>query len=111
MSALIDGLQPETVVCLGDSFHDRTAVERLPQQERAEIERLTSVPRFVWIAGNHDPAPPPDGWGDVAEEIADSPLIFRHEAMFGLAEGRSPATSIRSPRSPCTAAASAGAAS
>src|SRR5579864_9069162 len=38
LAALIDLLQPETVVCLGDSFHDRTAIERLPSDERAEIE-------------------------------------------------------------------------
>src|SRR5215204_4751961 len=46
----------ETVVCLGDSFHDRTAIERLLPVERAEIERLTRRARFIWIAGNHDPA-------------------------------------------------------
>jgi len=87
LSALIDRLQPETVVCLGDSFHDRSAIERLPKVERAEIERLTRRTRFVWIAGNHDPAPPPGEWGHVAVEIADSPLVFRHEAMFGFGDG------------------------
>jgi len=87
LSALIDRLQPETVVCLGDSFHDRSAIERLPKAERAEIERLTRRARFVWIAGNHDPAPPPGEWGHVAVEIADSPLVFRHEAMFGFGDG------------------------
>lgn len=87
LAAVIDLLAPETVVCLGDSFHDRTAVERLPAQERAEIEKLTRNTRFVWIAGNHDPAPPPDGWGTVAEEIAEGPLVFRHEARFGLPDG------------------------
>src|SRR6476620_36086 len=71
LTALIDVLQPSTVVCLGDSFHDRTASDRLPDIERRMIERLTARARFVWIAGNHDPAPPPDGWGDVAEEISD----------------------------------------
>ena len=87
LSGLIDALRPETVVCLGDSFHDRGAVERLPADERAEIERLTARARFVWIAGNHDPAPPPQGWGHVAVEIADAPLVFRHEAIFGPARG------------------------
>jgi DNA ligase-associated metallophosphoesterase len=87
LGKLIDTLRPETVVCLGDSFHDREAVDRLPTIERAEIERLTRLARFVWIAGNHDPAPPPDGWGHVAEEIADAPLVFRHEAQFGPADG------------------------
>jgi DNA ligase-associated metallophosphoesterase len=87
LSTLIDLLEPETVVCLGDSFHDREAIERLPKRERAEIENLTTRARFVWIAGNHDPVPPPQGWGVVAEEIADAPLVFRHEARFGLPDG------------------------
>jgi DNA ligase-associated metallophosphoesterase len=87
LAALIAAVRPETVVCLGDSFHDRHAVERLPSEERAEIERLTRLAHFIWIAGNHDPAPPPEGWGHVAEEVADTPLIFRHEAQFGPAAG------------------------
>ena len=87
LAALIDQLRPETVVCLGDSFHDRAAVERLPAAEVAEIERLTSLCQFIWIAGNHDPAPPPAGWGRVAEEIDDGPIVFRHEARFGPVSG------------------------
>ena len=87
LAALIDAVRPEMVVCLGDSFHDRRASERLPRDERGFIERLTRRARFVWIAGNHDPAPPPGDWGHVAVEIADSPLVFRHEAMFGAVEG------------------------
>jgi DNA ligase-associated metallophosphoesterase len=87
LTALIDGLEPQTVVCLGDSFHDRQAVERLAETERRQIERLTARAHFVWIAGNHDPAPPPAGWGEVAEEINDGPLVFRHEARFGPADG------------------------
>lgn len=87
LGALIDALRPATVVCLGDSFHDRAAVERLGREDRIEIERLTSATRFVWIAGNHDPAPPPAGWGEVAEEIDEAPLVFRHEAQFGPVTG------------------------
>ena len=87
LAALIDALAPETVVCLGDSFHDREAVARLADAERAEIGRLTARTRFVWIAGNHDPAPPPAGWGEVAEEIDEGPLVFRHEAHFGPVKG------------------------
>lgn len=87
LAALIDAMQPQTVVCLGDSFHDRDAIARLPEKERAEIQRLAAQVRFVWIAGNHDPVPPPAGWGDVAEEIDRGPLVFRHEAHFGPADG------------------------
>ena len=63
LSSLIDAVQPRTVVCLGDSFHDRAAIERMPDAERLEIVRLTARTRFVWIAGNHDPAPPPGYFG------------------------------------------------
>ncbi|MDP1838351.1 MAG: ligase-associated DNA damage response endonuclease PdeM [Reyranella sp.] len=87
LAKLIDALKPATVVCLGDSFHDRAAVERLARDDRLEIERLTARTRFVWIAGNHDPAPPPAGWGEVAEEIDEPPLVFRHEAQFGPVSG------------------------
>lgn len=87
LARLVEALQPESVLCLGDSFHDRSATERLPPDERAFLARLTALTRFVWIAGNHDPAPPPRGWGDVAEEVGDGPLVFRHEAHFGPARG------------------------
>ena len=87
LTALIDAVSPQTVICLGDSFHDRTAVARLLDAEHREIERLTARARFVWIAGNHDPAPPPRGWGEVAEEFGEGPLTFRHEARFGPADG------------------------
>jgi len=87
LATLVDTLRPKTVVCLGDSFHDRDAAARLLDAERAEIERLTACSHFVWIAGNHDPAPPPAGWGEVAEEIGHGPLVFRHEARFGPADG------------------------
>lgn len=87
LAQLIAAVQPKTVVCLGDSFHDRDAVGRLPEGERAQIGRLTSQTHFVWISGNHDPAPPPAGWGEVAEEIGRGPLVFRHEAQFGPVRG------------------------
>lgn len=87
LATLIDLLQPGTVVCLGDTFHDREALARLPDGERREIERLAGHTRFVWIAGNHDPNPPPAGWGEIAEEIERGPIVFRHEARFGPAEG------------------------
>ncbi|MFO1083441.1 MAG: ligase-associated DNA damage response endonuclease PdeM [Reyranellaceae bacterium] len=87
LAGLIETWRPATVVCLGDSLHDRGAAARLPDAEHREILRLASLVRFVWIAGNHDPAPPPAGWGETAEEIGDGPLTFRHEARFGPADG------------------------
>lgn len=87
LAGLVETWRPATVICLGDSLHDRGAAARLPEPEHREIVRLASLARFVWIAGNHDPAPPPAGWGETAEETAEGPLIFRHEAHFGPADG------------------------
>jgi DNA ligase-associated metallophosphoesterase len=87
LAGLVEAWQPATVVCLGDSLHDRGAVARLPEAEHREIVRLASRARFVWIAGNHDPAPAPAGWGETAEEVREGPLTFRHEARFGPADG------------------------
>ncbi|MBV8187589.1 MAG: ligase-associated DNA damage response endonuclease PdeM [Alphaproteobacteria bacterium] len=87
LAALIEAFAPKTVVCLGDSFHDRQAIERLPPDASRQIEKLTRRTQFVWVAGNHDPAPPRQDWGDVAEELREGPLMFRHEARFGPADG------------------------
>lgn len=80
-------LRPRRVICLGDSFHDRTAADRVSAADGRRIADLTAAHEWLWIAGNHDPAPP-EGWGgSVAEEIAEGPLVFRHEAQAGRVAG------------------------
>lgn len=73
-------LSPARVICLGDSFHDVGAANRLCEADRAALTALTSAVEWVWIAGNHDPAPPADLGGWVADVLTDGPLVFRHEA-------------------------------
>ncbi|SMF53537.1 putative phosphoesterase [Tistlia consotensis] len=72
--------RPRRLVCLGDSFHDREAAERLAPEARALIGDLAATTDWVWIAGNHDPAPPSDLGGRVEEELVEGCLAFRHEA-------------------------------
>ena len=74
---------PETVICLGDTFHDRRAAERLPDVERQRLQAMAARHDWVWIAGNHDPAPPADWGGRVAEDLVMGPLLFRHAADPG----------------------------
>jgi DNA ligase-associated metallophosphoesterase len=70
------------VVCLGDSFHDRSAAARLAEAEAAALRRLTSAVDWIWIAGNHDPAPPAGlGGRSVADALRLGPLTLRHEAL------------------------------
>jgi len=78
---------PLRVIALGDSFHDPYAADRLDGVERETLARLGRAAEWIWIAGNHDPAPPPWLGGRVAEEVAIGGLVFRHEPSPGRAAG------------------------
>ncbi|MFV3127944.1 ligase-associated DNA damage response endonuclease PdeM [Niveispirillum sp. KHB5.9] len=81
LEALCAAWKPTRVICLGDSFHDRDAAGRVSDADGRHIAALTAAHDWVWIAGNHDPAPPP-GWGGtvVPDELREGPLVLRHEA-------------------------------
>jgi DNA ligase-associated metallophosphoesterase len=70
----------------GDSFHDQEAAERLADDDADRLRRLTGQSDWVWLCGNHDPAPPATLGGRIVEELAEDGLVFRHQA----AEGRQP---------------------
>lgn len=88
LAAALTRHRPRTVIALGDSFHDRHADSRM---DGADVERLTdlvdSVTRWVWIEGNHDPAPPPHFGGEVRQTLALGTLLLRHEPTEGPAPG------------------------
>lgn len=75
------------MIALGDSFHDRRAESRIADADGARLSRLTSGCDWVWIEGNHDPAPAGLWGGRVAEEIVIGPLVFRHQAEDGRPAG------------------------
>ena len=79
LNAVIARRDPRTVIALGDSFHDRTAHERLSAADRDAIAALQVRRDWIWISGNHDPALPDDLGGIVATEVAVGPIVFRHE--------------------------------
>src|SRR5688572_17499482 len=59
LAAAIDLYQPATVVCLGDSFHDAGAGDRMTLPDARMLEKLMAkVAAWVWLAGNHDPEIP-----------------------------------------------------
>lgn len=81
-------LQPRMVVALGDSFHDQTAETRMHGEDAAFLKDLVAcVERWVWIAGNHDPLPPPRYGGELAAEIELDGLALRHEPREGVSPG------------------------
>ena len=87
LAATIARHRPACVICLGDSFHDDAAAERLAPEYRARLSGLASARDWIWIAGNHDPAPPTAWGGRVAGEVTLGALTFRHQAKAGPTAG------------------------
>src|SRR5947207_15772834 len=79
LASVIARHDPRMVIALGDSFHDRDAHGRLSAPDRDTIAALQALRDWIWIAGNHDPALPPDLGGTVASEVAIGAIVFRHE--------------------------------
>jgi len=80
-------LGPARVVALGDSFHDRGARCRMADGDLQRIRVLTASHGWTWVVGNHDPEPPADLGGDVADVVEIGPLVLRHEPRPAPATG------------------------
>jgi len=74
---------PQKVVALGDSFHDRCGFERLSISDRTLISSLVAERCWIWICGNHDPEPPRGISGQVADTLVVGGITFRHEPLRG----------------------------
>ncbi len=86
LAAEIDALRPETVICVGDSFDAPEIAQALSPAERDRLAALCAGRRWIWIAGNHDPAPRDarlGGPGEWRETLAVSGLRFHHIARPG----------------------------
>ncbi|MGK2740796.1 ligase-associated DNA damage response endonuclease PdeM [Tepidicaulis sp. LMO-SS28] len=79
LEALCRAVKPRRVIALGDSFHDGRAEVRFADEDAARLKALTGAHDWLWIAGNHDPAPPPSFGGCVAETWERGGLLLRHE--------------------------------
>ncbi|MFM7346322.1 MAG: ligase-associated DNA damage response endonuclease PdeM [Tagaea sp.] len=79
LQLLIRRYAPTRIVCLGDSFHDVRAVERIAPTDREFLARLMGGLDWVWVLGNHDPGIPPALGGRAVTEAAEGRLVLRHE--------------------------------
>lgn len=79
LSQDIASWDPQTVICLGDSFDDALSLGGLTADEVAQLAALKAGREWIWIAGNHDPGPLEIG-GTWVSEISRGPLLFRHIA-------------------------------
>lgn len=80
LEADIERTHATTIVALGDSFDDMAAADDLPETGRLWLTRLMAGRRWIWIAGNHDPAPQGLGGSHLASFLLP-PLTFRHNAL------------------------------
>lgn len=85
------GPRVRRVICLGDSFHDGDGPTRLADDDIRALRELVDAREWLWIAGNHDPAPPEELGGQVViGELALDGLVLRHQAIgepFGEVSG------------------------
>jgi DNA ligase-associated metallophosphoesterase len=79
LAGLVERYAPRLLIALGDSFHDNHGPRRMSGGDRAALTELQRGRDWIWIAGNHDPAPPDGIGGRSAEMLALGPLIFRHQ--------------------------------
>jgi len=83
----IDFWRPKTVISLGDAFHDYDASKRLPLAQRQQLGAMCQSLDWIWISGNHDPEPPVDLAGQMAESLSIGSLHFCHEPQIGAEPG------------------------
>lgn len=98
----------QTVIALGDSFHRDEGTTTLLDTDRGRLMGLMSLARWVWLSGNHDPAPHRLG-GECLTYLEHRGLTLRHEPRRGtpglIAGHLHPAARVvyngRSVRRPC----------
>ncbi len=79
LAKIMKDYRPETVISLGDAFHDGGAEARMAGDDACVLEALVVSTKWIWILGNHDPAPPRRFAGGVERCLRFRRLLFRHE--------------------------------
>ncbi len=79
LATTLDAYPASTVICLGDSFHDCRAAERMSAVDRETLSILQEDRDWLWLNGNHDPVIADCFGGRVLHEVTISGITFRHE--------------------------------
>ena len=87
LQAEVVAAQPDAVVLLGDTFHDRASEDRLARDDAEGLRALSGLTRMIWVVGNHDADGPRHLPGEVADEIGVESLVLRHEPTPGRQDG------------------------
>lgn len=79
LAHVIDRYQAETVIALGDSFHDALGPSRMHADDLARLRMMQDHCEWIWITGNHDPEKTGHLGGHVLNEIVVEGIHLRHE--------------------------------
>ena len=52
---------PETILFLGDVFHDTSSLKRMQPENRATLQSILDQHKIIWVEGNHDSGHAPEG--------------------------------------------------
>jgi DNA ligase-associated metallophosphoesterase len=83
LAADLEATGARRVVALGDSFHRDDGDETLLAADRLRLEMLLRRADWLWLAGNHDPAPHRLG-GLCRPSHAERTITLAHEPRRGL---------------------------
>lgn len=85
LAAAIDCYRPDTVVSLGDSFHDLRAGERITPADAAFLAGLVaSAGQWIWVTGNHDREISARFEGQTAASFKAGAITLLHKPEDGL---------------------------
>ncbi len=79
LEALCREYRPARVISLGDAFHDGGAEARMDGEDADRLAGLVAAHDWLWILGNHDPAPPKRFAGCVERSVRLGGLFLTHE--------------------------------
>jgi len=83
LAQVIDRLEAETVVALGDSFHDCDAADRISDDDLQILKIIQEDRRWIWVTGNHDPIISDVFGGERVDELVLGGVTLRHEPRLG----------------------------
>ena len=81
LAALASETGARAIWCLGDSFHDRRAAERIVPAVADRLSGQAAAAKLLWIAGNHDGLTGGAWGGEIADELVIDGIVFRHQSL------------------------------
>lgn len=79
LTKVIETFQPESLLFLGDTFHDKTSLDRMNEDDRKTFSDVLNGFKIFWIEGNHDETHVPENIQGT-DTLTIENLVFTHIA-------------------------------